>query len=1331
MKHRFTKLLSILLAALMIFSSLPVTAFAADGDEELYGYEWLYTDAAGVDYIKLNEYNGNDENLVIPAEYKGKIVDSLGINFFDADQLKSITVSEGIKNIDKLWFWKSGYVDLYLPSSLVSISSEAMRGNKINNLYFSEGLRSIGHYAFQAVQFKNSNIKLPESLEYLNPSSFNKSNITSIYFGANARIGEFQYNYGDPIAYPEGEEDSDFSLFHECRSLGNITVSPQNPYLTAVDDVLYNKKMTVLYRFPSKHDDTFEKNNPVYNYVMPESVKSIAEFSFGDADIKINKLTFNGTLETIPTRAFREASINEIDWGENSSVKVIEVEAFYELDCESPLTLPRSVERIGADAFSRSTITAVDFETPSNCRVIEDGAFSNCKYVKSVFIPASVESLGTEGQSDYGAFENCTANRSIVFEDGSKAKIWPSDLFEGTFTGQLVPGKNSSVEEILCDFSGSDIQSIDFSSCPNLRYIASGAFAGCDRLISADLSNTKLFEIRTTLFNGCDNLESVKLPDSCFKIGNSAFKNCAALKEINVNNVAVIRSNSFSGCTSLNIDVSSEEKTTEDNFTYYEADDYAVITGCKQNGGNIVIPQTINGKPVTAINDEAFYNEYDNRYIYNVEIPDTVKYIGSYAFAKCRLESLDLPSALEYIGAEAFYDNRNINVDLTLPNNVKEIGDNAFTNSGITGITLNNGLRAIGDEAFSQNDITSLVIPDSVTVCGKKLVNVGSYDYEGRFLTEITFGAGCRNIEDYFQYGTYTIQKISVSEDNPYYSAENGVLYNKAKTVLLLCMEGNTNKRLVIPDTVTEICDEAFSGNRHIEYVYIPNSVKVMGDYAFQNCASLNTVEFEKGSSYERLYFTFNSCKNLENVIIPADVRIGDLYATFDDTGLTHCELPDNVNSMSYTFRSTPNLKSVKMPANLIKFGEYCFSLSGVESIVIPDNIKYLPYNSFYGCSNLSYVDMNNVSSLGWRAFAYCTSLESIDLTNIKHYTRVGNLASFYGCDNLTKFYFTKETADTDIPESGYDGNTTVETIVVGNSVTEIKDRAFADCTNLKTALIADSVTEISDTAFENCNNLNIVCKEGSYAVNYAKRNSIPYTTFVVAPIPDQEYTGKAITPELDVTAQSKELSAGSDYTAVYSDNIHVGTAKVNVIGLGDYSIFASLVKFNIVGEEPQDTAPEETVPAPPQQDAEEGNGSENEGAENQTGSAADGNQADHNAGAGNVPESAQADTNGRSDTAQSAAGNPSAGAQQGNANGTDNGSGITGQNSDTTGGASNTQNENTAGESGAANHDQQAPDLPDSGGSEETNMKWYEVILSAILSFFNKIIEFFRSLFS
>lgn len=200
-------------------------------------------------------------------------------------------------------------------------------------------------------------------------------------------------------------------------------------------------------------------------------------------------------------------------------------------------------------------------------------------------------------------------------------------------------------------------------------------------------------------------------------------------------------------------------------------------------------------------------------------------------------------------------------------------------------------------------------------------------------------------------------------------------------------------------------------------------------------------------------------------------------------------------------------------------------------------------------------------------SFAYCTSLESIDLTNVTYYEKSSRNGTFVGCDNLNKFYFNKDTEGTNILEESYNGNETLETIVVGNSIKQIQSRAFADCTNLTTALISDSVTQIADTAFENCNNLNIVCKAGSYAQSYAQEKSIPYTTFVVAPIPDQEYTGKEIEPALDVTAQSKELSLGNDYTAVYSDNINVGTAKVNVIGLGDYSILQALLNSILSAE--------------------------------------------------------------------------------------------------------------------------------------------------------------------
>lgn len=88
---------------------------------------------------------------------------------------------------------------------------------------------------------------------------------------------------------------------------------------------------------------------------------------------------------------------------------------------------------------------------------------------------------------------------------------------------------------------------------------------------------------------------------------------------------------------------------------------------------------------------------------------------------------------------------------------------------------------------------------------------------------------------------------------------------------------------------------------------------------------------------------------------------------------------------------------------------------------------------------------------------------------------------------------------------------------------------------------------------------------DNSPAMFYAQRNDIPYETFVIAPISDQYYTGKPITPVLDVKQAGKQLMVDKDYSAVYSNNINVGVAMVAVAGLGDYSIFGTTAKFNIV----------------------------------------------------------------------------------------------------------------------------------------------------------------------
>ncbi|MGN1328502.1 MAG: hypothetical protein ACI4V4_02260, partial [Eubacterium sp.] len=97
----------------------------------------------------------------------------------------------------------------------------------------------------------------------------------------------------------------------------------------------------------------------------------------------------------------------------------------------------------------------------------------------------------------------------------------------------------------------------------------------------------------------------------------------------------------------------------------------------------------------------------------------------------------------------------------------------------------------------------------------------------------------------------------------------------------------------------------------------------------------------------------------------------------------------------------------------------------------------------------------------------------------------------------------------------------------------------------------------------------------------YAQRNSIPYETFVIAPIPDQEYTGKAITPALDVKQAGKTMTLDKDYSASYSNNINVGTANVTVVGLGDYRIFATTANFKIVKTNVEETTTKPTTTKP------------------------------------------------------------------------------------------------------------------------------------------------------
>ena len=145
------------------------------------------------------------------------------------------------------------------------------------------------------------------------------------------------------------------------------------------------------------------------------------------------------------------------------------------------------------------------------------------------------------------------------------------------------------------------------------------------------------------------------------------------------------------------------------------------ITEYRGTGGNIVIPASVWGEPVTSIGKDAFNGikkESRNKLI-GVSIPNSVTSIGQGAFSYNELTSV------------------------TIPNSVTSIGFNAFSSNKLTSVTIPNSVTSIDVSAFSSNKLTSVIIPNSVT-------SIGGLAFEDNELTSVTIGANVNIGKDAF-----------------------------------------------------------------------------------------------------------------------------------------------------------------------------------------------------------------------------------------------------------------------------------------------------------------------------------------------------------------------------------------------------------------------------------------------------------------------------------------------------------------------------------------------------------------------------------------------------
>ena len=402
------------------------------------------------------------------------------------------------------------------------------------------------------------------------------------------------------------------------------------------------------------------------------------------------------------------------------------------------------------------------------------------------------------------------------------------------------------------------------------------------------------------------------------------------------------------------------------------------------------------------------------------------------------------------IGDFAFSDNARL-TSIKIPDSVTRIGNFAFLNcTSLVSVLIPDYVISIGDSAFSENiDLVSITIPDSVT-------QIGNYAFHG-----------CKSLTE-----------INVAPENQYYSSENGVLFDKNQVEIIHYPAGITNTSYCIPDSVQIIGNHAFKDCANLINITIPNGITSIGESAFYGCSSI------------------------KNVTIPDSMTNISDYAFFGCVKLISITMHDRVTNIGeYAFGECASLKNITIPDSITKIGQRAFvSCTSLTSIVIPNDVTYIGEYAFFGCTSLVTIDVNasnkNYTSVNGILFnkdkteiiCYPPNKKDKSYNIPVGVTSISN-GTFRDCSNLISIimpYSVKK-----IGYTAFNNCTNLTSITIPNGITKICGWTFNGCISLNSVKIPDSVTEIGNSAFYCCDSLKSltiprgVTQIGSYAIGF------------------------------------------------------------------------------------------------------------------------------------------------------------------------------------------------------------------------------------------------------
>lgn len=459
----------------------------------------------------------------------------------------------------------------------------------------------------------------------------------------------------------------------------------------------------------------------------------------------------------------------------------------------------------------------------------------------------------------------------------------------------------------------------------------------------------------------------------------------------------------------------TQAAVTFTGIKYQIINNSATVTGYTGSNLNIIIPDTFNGYPVTAIGNNAFRNSK----LKSITLPNSLVTIGRSSFQDCAsLTNIILPESVKTIETESFYYCTSLST-ITLPENLTSIGDNAFNScSSLRNLHIPSNLSFIGCYAF-ENTPWLNELPKGFQIVGDNIL----IDYTGSD-TSITIPQGVK-----------TIAPKTFYESN----AQNIVIPNSVTIIGDYSFAGCSFHSITLPDSLSIIGKGAFSKCLSLVSLNLPDSIVDIKDSAFQGCENLQAITLP--SNLKKVSKNlFNGCNSLTYVSIPNGmVDIGN-SAFYNCTKLLNINIPNSLKYIDeYAFYACKNLKTVVLPEGLIKIGKYAYqNCTALDSITIPDTVSDIGIYAFTNTGIKRASIPNDWTSLPEGIFANCKNLSDIELPKIL--TSIGNYA--FSHTGLLSLQFP-------------------------DSVISIGDYAFQLCDKLSSVIIPNTVKSIGTGAFE------------------------------------------------------------------------------------------------------------------------------------------------------------------------------------------------------------------------------------------------------------------------